>query len=178
MNRLSEANLKGDIMTVNEKFLQLSKYPKNELIGFGHNTTRHPDMPKEVFKQMWATIGRGQIIRGVVKNRAKDGTPYYVDAVIAPIVDRKTGKPRKYLGVRYDITEQEIQRQNMQGILDAINKSYATIELNLDETIRTASDKFLKTVGYSLEEIEGRHHRMLCDSAYTATGSMRRSGRS
>jgi methyl-accepting chemotaxis protein len=61
-------------------------------------------MPKEVFKQMWSTIGRGEIFRGVVKNRAKDGTPYYVDAVIAPILG-ENGKPMKYLGVRYDITE-------------------------------------------------------------------------
>jgi len=53
---VSEANLKGDIMSVNEKFLEVSKYPKNELIGFAHNTIRHPDMPKEVFKQMWATV--------------------------------------------------------------------------------------------------------------------------
>ena len=164
---VSEANLKGDIMSVNEKFLQVSKYPKNELIGFGHNTTRHPDMPKEVFKQMWATIGRGQIFRGVVKNRAKDGNPYYVDAVIAPFVDKKTGKPRKYLGVRYDITEQELQRQNMQGIMDAINKSYASIEFKLDGTIVTANENFLKTVGYSLDEIKGQHHRMFCDGAYT-----------
>ena len=166
---VSEANLKGDIMSVNEKFLQVSKYPKNELIGFGHNTTRHPDMPKEVFKQMWATIGRGQIFRGVVKNRAKDGNPYYVDAVIAPIVDKKTGKPRKYLGVRYDITEQEIQRQNMQGIMDAINKSYATIEFKLDGTIMTANDNFLKTLGYTMDEVKGQHHRMFCEGAYTSS---------
>lgn len=84
---------------------------------------------------MWETIGRGQIFRGVVKNRAKDGTPYYVDAIIAPIVDKKTGKPRKYLGVRYDITEAEIARQNIQGIMDAINISYAASEFNLDGTI-------------------------------------------
>ncbi len=167
---VSEANLKGDIMSINEKFLQVSKYSKEELIGHGHNTTRHPDMPKDVFKQMWATIGRGQIFRGVVKNRAKDGTPYYVDAVIAPFVDKKTGKPRKYLGVRYDITEQEIQRQNMKGIMDAIDKTYATIEFTLDGTIVTANDNFLQTVGYSLEEIKGHHHRMFCDPAYTGTG--------
>jgi methyl-accepting chemotaxis protein len=61
-------------------------------------------MPKEVFKQMWSTIGRGEMFRGVIKNRAKDGTPYYVDAVIAPILG-ENGKPMKYLGVRYDITE-------------------------------------------------------------------------
>ena len=166
---VSEADLKGDIVNVNEKFLQVSKYPKNELIGFGHNTTRHPDMPKEVFKQMWATIGRGQIFRGVVKNRAKDGTPYYVDAVIAPFVNKKTGKPRKYLGVRYDITEQEIARQNMKGILDGVNRLYATIEFNLDGTIITANENFLKTTGYGLEEIKGQHHRMFCDPAYTSS---------
>ncbi|MFO0775884.1 MAG: methyl-accepting chemotaxis protein [Nitrospiraceae bacterium] len=166
---VSEANLKGDIMSVNEKFLQVSKYPKDELIGHGHNTTRHPDMPKEVFKQMWSTIGRGRIFRGVVKNRAKDGTPYYVDAVIAPILDKKTGKPRKYLGVRYDITEQEIQRQNMKGIMDAIDKSYASIEFNLDGTILTANDNFLNGLGYSLNEIKGQHHRMFCEPAYTSS---------
>ncbi|ULA59040.1 MAG: Methyl-accepting chemotaxis protein [Nitrospira sp.] len=166
---VSEADLKGDIVTVNEKFLQVSKYPKNELIGHGHNTTRHPDMPKDVFKQMWATIGRGQIFRGMVKNRAKDGTPYYVDACIAPFVDKKTGKPRKYLGVRYDITEQEIQRQNMQGIMDAIDRAYASIEFNLDGTIIKANENFLKTLGYSLEEVKGQHHRLFCDPAYAST---------
>jgi methyl-accepting chemotaxis protein len=117
---VSEADKKGDILSINEKFLEVSKYPKNELIGHGHNTTRHPDMPKEVFKQMWHTIGRGDIFRGVVKNRAKDGTPYYVDAVIAPILG-ENGKPMKYLGVRYDITEAELERQNAKGILSAID---------------------------------------------------------
>jgi methyl-accepting chemotaxis protein len=167
---VSEANLKGDIMSVNEKFMQVSKYPKDELIGHGHNTTRHPDMPKEVFKQMWATIGRGQIFRGVVKNRAKDGTPYYVDAVIAPFVDKKTGKPRKYLGVRYDITESEIARQNMKGILAGIDKSYSCIEFTLDGTIITANENFLKATGYRLDEMKGKHHRMFVDPAYAAGG--------
>jgi len=166
---VSESDLKGDIVTVNDKFVQVSKYPKNELVGHGHNTTRHPDMPKDVFKQMWATIGRGQIFRGVVKNRAKDGTPYYVDACIAPFVDKKTGKPRKYLGVRYDITEQEIQRQNMQGIMDAIDRAYASIEFNLDGTIIKANDNFLKTMGYTLEEVKGQHHRLFCDPVYAST---------
>ena len=106
---VSEADKKGDIVTINEKFIEVSKYSRDELIGKPHNTTRHPDMPKSVFKQMWNTIGHGEIFRGVVKNRAKDGTPYYVDAVIAPILG-ENGKPKKYLGVRYDITEIEIER--------------------------------------------------------------------
>jgi methyl-accepting chemotaxis protein len=101
---VSEADKKGDILSINEKFIEVSKYSRTELIGAPHSTTRHPDMPKETFKQMWSTIGRGEMFRGVIKNRAKDGTPYYVDAVVAPILG-ENGKPMKYLGVRYDITE-------------------------------------------------------------------------
>ena len=160
---VSEADKKGDILSINEKFLEVSKYPKHELIGHGHNTTRHPDMPKEVFKQMWSTIGRGDIFRGVVKNRAKDGTPYYVDAVIAPILG-ENGKPKKYLGVRYDITEQEIERQNARGILAAIDQSYAYIEFDLGGHVTHANGNFLQTLGYTLEEIKGKHHRLFCDA--------------
>ncbi len=158
---VSEADKKGDILNVNAKFLEVSKYPEHELIGHGHNTTRHPDMPKEVFKQMWSTIGRGQMFRGVIKNRAKDGTPYYVDAVIAP-VPGPDGKPKKYLGVRYDITEQELERQNAQGLLGAVDRSYATIEFDLHGQVLHANANFLQALGYTLDEIRGRHHRLFC----------------
>ena len=164
---VSEADKKGDILSVNARFLEVSKYPKHELIGHGHNTTRHPDMPKEVFKQMWQTIGRGDIFRGMVKNRAKDGTPYYVDAVIAPILG-ENGKPIKYLGVRYDVTEAELERQNARGVLAAIDASYAFIEFKLDGTITQANDNFLKVLGYRLDEITGRHHRMFVDPVQAA----------
>jgi methyl-accepting chemotaxis protein len=160
---VSEADKKGDILNVNEKFIEVSKYPRNELIGKGHNTTRHPDMPKEVFKQMWATIGRGDIFRGVVKNRAKDGTPYYVDAVIAPILG-DNGKPMKYLGVRYDITDAELERHNARGILGAIDASYAYIEFDLGGHVLKANKNFLQTMGYISEEIMGKHHRTFCDA--------------
>ncbi|MCE4556698.1 methyl-accepting chemotaxis protein [Roseateles cellulosilyticus] len=165
---VSEADKKGDILSINEKFLEVSKYSRQELIGHGHNTTRHPDMPKEVFKQMWATIGRGDIFRGVVKNRAKDGTPYYVDAVIAPILG-DNGKPMKYLGVRYDITEQEIERQNARGILAAIDQSYAYIEFDLSGHVLHANDNFLRTLGYRLDEVKGHHHRMFCTAEQVAS---------
>ena len=165
---VSEADKKGDILTVNQKFLEVSKYPKDELIGHGHNTTRHPDMPKEVFKQMWATIGRGDIFRGVVKNRAKDGTPYYVDAVIAPILG-DNGKPMKYLGVRYDITEAEIERHNARGILGAIDSSYAYIEFDLGGHVLKANSNFLQTMGYQAEEVIGKHHRMFCEPSLASS---------
>lgn len=165
---VSEANLRGDILNINDKFIQVSKYSKDELIGKPHNTTRHPDMPKEVFKEMWATIGRGNMFRGVVKNRAKDGTPYYVDAVIAPIIG-DNGKPRKYLGVRYDITETESERHNMKGIMRAIEDSFAYIEFDIEGNVLNCNKLFETAMGYSLNEIKGTHHRKFCDAALVSS---------
>jgi methyl-accepting chemotaxis protein len=159
---VSEADKKGDILNVNEKFLEVSKYSRNELIGHPHSTTRHPDMPKDTFKQLWSTIGRGDTFRGIIKNRAKDGTPYYVDAVIAPIMG-ENGKPMKYLGVRYDITAAELERQNARGILTAIDNSYAYIEFDLAGLVLKANGNFLKLLGYQSDEVVGRHHRMFVD---------------
>ena len=159
---VSEADKKGDILSINEKFIEVSKYSRNELIGQPHNTTRHPDMPKETFKQLWSTIGRGDIFRGIIKNRAKDGTPYYVDAVVAPILG-DNGKPMKYLGVRYDITVAEIERQNASGIIKAIDASYAYIEFDLGGNVLKANKIFLQAMGYQQDEIVGRHHRMFVD---------------
>jgi methyl-accepting chemotaxis protein len=161
---VSESDLRGDILSVNEKFCEVSKYGRDELIGKPHNTTRHPDMPKEVFREVWATIGKGQTFRGIIKNRAKDGTPYYVDAVIAPILG-ENGKPKKYLGVRYDITEAELERQNMRGIFRAIDSVYAYIEFDTEGNVQKANNNFLATMEYSEEQIKGRHHRMFCDDA-------------
>ena len=167
---VSEADKKGDIVSINDKFVEVSKYSRTELVGAPHSTTRHPDMPKETFKQLWQTIGRGEIFRGIIKNRAKDGTPYYVDAVIAPILG-ENGKPMKYLGVRYDITAAEIERQNARGILGAIDAAYAYIEFDLGGHVLTANRNFLALLGYQADEIAGRHHRMFVDPAYTGTAA-------
>ncbi|NGZ08392.1 MAG: PAS domain S-box protein [Nitrospira sp. LK70] len=169
---VSEADLKGDILTANEKYREISKYSEKELIGSPHSITRHPDMPKETFRTMWKAIGRGEIFRGVIKNRAKDGTPYYVDAVIKPITG-PNGKPRKYLGVRYEITQYELARQNMKGIVDAIDASYATIEFDLKGNVLTANNVFLQTMGYSLDEIKGKHHSQFVDSSHSGSPEYR-----
>jgi len=165
---VSESDKKGDILSVNEKFIEVSKYRRDELIGQPHNTTRHPDMPKDTFKQLWQTIGRGEIFRGVIKNRAKDGTPYYVDAVVAPILG-DNGKPMKYLGVRYDITEAEIERQNAKGILAAIDSAYAYIEFDLGGRVLSANANFLSLLGYRSDEVVGQHHRLFVEPSQAAS---------
>ena len=170
---VSAADKKGDILWCNDKFVEVSKYPRDELIGRGHNTTRHPDMPKSVFKDMWNTIGHGNIFRGVVKNRAKDGTPYYVDAVIAPIMG-ENGKPKQYLGVRYDITEAEIERHNARGVLGAVNASFSYSEFDLQGNMISANANFLRLTGYREDEIIGRHHRMFCEPMLVNSDEYRR----
>ncbi len=159
---VSEADLKGNIVTINDKFCQVSKYSREELLGKPHNTTRHPDMESMVFKDMWKTIGSGDIFRGVVKNRAKDGSSYYVDAVITPILG-KNGKPRKYLGIRYEITETEVERQNMHGILKAINESFSYLEYSLEGHITNANEMLCSKLGRSLTEIKGKRFDWCCE---------------
>jgi methyl-accepting chemotaxis protein len=161
---VSEADLKGDIVTVNDKFTEISKYSREELIGQPHNITRHPDMPKAVFKEVWSTIGRGKTFRGIIKNRAKDGNPYYVDAVIAPVLG-ENGKPAKYIGVRYDITATEIERQEMKGVVAAIDSSFCFAQFNVDGTFLSANPNFLAAYGYRLEDLVGKHHQILVDTA-------------
>ncbi|MFT3927005.1 MAG: PAS domain-containing methyl-accepting chemotaxis protein [Myxococcales bacterium] len=161
---VSEADLRGNITYINDKFCEISGFTREELIGKPHSIVRHPDTPKETFKELWATIGRGKIFRSVIKNRKKDGSPYYVDAVIAPVLGAD-GKPKKYIGVRYDLTESEVERQNMRGVLKAIDTAYAYAEFDVTGTLLTANTNFLRLMGYEREQVVGKHHRMFVEAA-------------
>jgi len=104
---LSEADLFGGITYVNDKLCQVSGYTREELLGKPHNIFRHPDMPKELFKLFWDTIKAGKVFHGIVKNRAKDGNAYWVDATIVPVKD-DNGKILKYVGARYHIEDENL----------------------------------------------------------------------
>ncbi|ADR20292.1 hypothetical protein MATR_20910 [Marivirga tractuosa] len=107
---VSEADLKGTIIYVNQKLIDVAKYSKEEMIGKGHNLFRHPDMPSEIFKLLWDTIQSGNIFRGIIKNKAKDGSVYWVDATISPVLDAK-GTLEKYIGVRYVIEQEDVAQK-------------------------------------------------------------------
>ena len=107
---LSEADTYGTITFVNSKFCEISGYTPEELIGKPHSILRHPDMPKEFFKRMWSTIKKGKPFKGIVKNKAKNGSHYWVDASIIPIKDAE-GNIVKYIGARYHITNEELASQ-------------------------------------------------------------------
>lgn len=107
---VSKADLKGNITYVNDKFCELSKYSREELIGKNHKILRSPDVPSSIYKDLWETIQNKKVWSGTVKNIAKDGRPYYFDATIMPIVDYENSII-EYISVRTDITK-EIELKN------------------------------------------------------------------
>lgn len=107
---VSESDIYGTITYANDKLVQVAKYSREEMLGKPHSLFRHPEVSKKLFKALWDTIKAGEIFRGVIKNRAKDGSTYWVDAIISPVLD-KDGKPEKYIAVRYVIENSEIAQK-------------------------------------------------------------------
>ena len=105
---VSSTDTKGVITHCNTAFMDASGYAYDELIGQPHNLIRHPDMPPQAYKDMWATIGRGHAWTGLVKNRHKNGGFYWVRANVTPIMDG--GKPRGYMSVRTKPGRAEVQQ--------------------------------------------------------------------
>ena len=125
-NIVSITDANGIIEYVNDKFCDISGYTPQELLGKPHNIVRHPDMPAKTFKYVWETIQAGKVWKGVIKNRAKDGSDYVVDSTILPIKDGH-GIIRKYIGIRHDITpliekEELIERQTKDHLTGLWNK--------------------------------------------------------
>ena len=95
---VSKTDLKGLITEVNETFIEVSGFSRDELIGQSHNIVRHPDMPPSAFEDLWRTLESGRAWRGIVKNRCKNGDFYWVDAFAVPV--RKGGQVIGYMSVR------------------------------------------------------------------------------
>jgi len=119
---VSKSDPKGYITYVNDKFCTISGYSREELIGKQHNIVRHEEMPASVFKEMWETILEKKSWNGIVKNRAKDGSAYYVDSTIIPILDTNDNIV-EFISIRKDITKRELQREKLQNSLETSAKT-------------------------------------------------------
>jgi len=109
---VSKTDTKGIITYVNDKFCEVAKYSREELMGKNHNIVRSPDVSKNIFKNLWKTIQNKQIWNGLIKNRAKDGSAYFVEATIIPILN-SDNKIVEYISMRTDITKEVELREDI-----------------------------------------------------------------
>lgn len=161
-----EFNLDGTIQTANDNFLKTLGYSLHEIQNQHHAMFCEPAYAQSAeYKAFWQKLARGEFVAGEFKRLGKGGKEIWINASYNPIFG-EDGKAFKVVKFATDITEQKMKNAEFEGKIQAISKAQAVIEFNLDGTILTANENFLSTLGYSLAQIQGQHHRMFCEPEY------------
>ena len=161
-----EFETSGTIITANNNFLATMGYQLAEIQGQHHRLFVTPEYAaSQEYQQFWDKLNRGEFVAAEFRRIGKNGKEVWIQASYNPIADRN-GRVFKVVKFATDITQQKLQTADYSGQIEAISKSQAVIEFNMDGTIITANDNFLNTMDYRLEEIKGQHHRMFVDPAY------------
>lgn len=157
-----EFTLDGIITHANNNFLNAMGYTLDEIKGKHHSLFCDPNYANSLeYKNFWKKLNSGEYDTGEYRRIGKNGNEVWIQASYNPILN-SNGKPVKVIKFASDVSAQKLKDAE----LAALSKSQAVINFNLDGTIIEANDNFLKAMGYSLDEIKGRHHSIFCDPNY------------
>jgi methyl-accepting chemotaxis protein len=168
-----EFTLDGTILTANANFLTAMGYTLAEIEGKRHSIFVDPAYrASDEYKAFWAKLGAGEYQAGEFKRVGKGGREVWIEASYNPVLDH-AGKPYKIVKVASDISRQKMIDADVHGKINAIGKSQAVIEFDLSGHVLTANANFLSLLGYSLEEVKGRHHSTFVEPSYAKSSEYR-----
>jgi methyl-accepting chemotaxis protein len=169
-----EFKLDGTIITANENFLKAMGYALNEIQGRHHSMFVDPAYKESAeYREFWAKLGRGEYQAAQYKRIGKGGREVWIEASYNPLLDR-SGRPYKVVKYATDVTQQKTVFADLHGKVEAIGRSQAVIEFELDGTIITANENFLHAMGYTLAEVKGKHHGIFVEPAYRESAEYKR----
>ncbi|MBK8159755.1 MAG: PAS domain-containing methyl-accepting chemotaxis protein [Rhodospirillaceae bacterium] len=161
-----EFKLDGTIITANANFLNALGYTLEEVRGRHHSMFVDPAFKDSAeYRDFWAKLNRGEFQSAEYKRLGKGGKEVWIEASYNPLLT-KGGKPYKVVKYATDVSAKKMVFADLAGKVDAIGRSQAVIEFELDGTIITANENFLKTLGYTLSEIKGKHHSLFVEPGY------------
>jgi methyl-accepting chemotaxis protein len=158
-----EFDLDGIILTANENFLALTGYSLGDLVGQHHRMLceeRYAESPE--YHQLWERLRGGEVESGEFKRLGRSGREVWIRATYNPILNLD-GKPYKIVKYALDVTATKLHNAEYEGKVNAIGRAQAVIEFDLDGKILDANPNFLNTMGYTLAEVQGQHHRMFVE---------------
>jgi len=145
-NIISKTDTEGIITFVNDEFCKISGYTKEELLGRNHNIVRHPDVEQEKFKDLWNTIKSKKVYKNTVKNRAKDGSTFYVNTTVIPILG-VDDEIVEFIAIRYDVTREVFYKEELLKKEKQLQELNETLELRVER-----KTKELEELNHTLEE--------------------------
>ncbi|MBI1276148.1 PAS domain-containing protein [bacterium] len=163
-------DMQGNILDANRNFQQTMGYELDEIKGKHHRMfVDGAEANSQAYHDFWYRLNNGEFQAAEYKRVAKGGKEVWLQATYNPIFDMN-GRPFKIVKYATDITQQKLRVAEYVGQIDAVNKSQAVIHFDMDGNIQEANENFLRAMGYHLDEIKGRHHRMFVEPDY-ATGA-------
>ena len=164
-----EFDMQGNVLQANQNFLGGFGYATDEVIGKHHRLLCHPNYARSAeYSDFWSKLNRGEFISGQFKRVARNGDSVWLEASYNPVYG-PDNKLLKVVKLASDVTASINREHELASKQAAINRSMAIIEFALDGTVLYANDNFLSCMGYRIDEILGRHHRIFCDRVFTAS---------